>query len=157
MEAVSSNAPGGTTYDADAPGSGFAFWPTQPCHIHTGMHSAPASVQHMALARLEWFSSYLSVTCLLKTEGKDLIFPLDLVPSFLCILRKNAHLHLHFQGLQEGGGGRISLPRSQQFCLKPRLMLAKFCLSFFFFVFILVSLGSLAKLEFIHLSGRKIH
>lgn len=59
-----------------------------------------------ALARLEWFSSYLSATCLLKTEGKDLIFPLDLVPSFLCILRKNGHLHLHFQGLQEGGGGK---------------------------------------------------
>lgn len=112
VKAVSANVPGETTHGACAPGSEFAFWPTQPCHLHTGMHSAPTSVQH-TLARLEWLSSYLSVTCLLKTEGKDLIFLQDLVPSFLCILRKNAHLHPHFQGLQEGGGGRISLPRSQ--------------------------------------------
>lgn len=104
-------------------------------HPHRHAFRTRLSSTH-ALARLEWFSSYLSATCLLKTEGKDLI-PLDLVPSFLCILRKNAHLHLYFQGLQEGGGGMISLPRSQQFCLRPGLMLAKFsaCLPSFLCLF----------------------
>lgn len=81
-----------------------------------------------AVVSLEWFSSYLSGTCLLKTEGKDFIFLLDLVPSFLCVLRKIPPLHLQLQGPQERGGGRISLPRSQYFCLTLELMLAKFSL-----------------------------
>lgn len=118
--------PGGTTAQKHQLRGGLLLACSAPLHPHR------RAILHLPQftkcgCQSTWFSSYLSVTCLLKTEGKDSVFLLGLVFSFLCVLRNNPRFNCR-EHRKEGEGGRVALPRSQYFCLTPGLRLAKFSL-----------------------------
>lgn len=115
--------------------SGLAFRPAQLHHTrtrtHTHMLCAGLSATRMA-ASPERFSFYLSVTCVLKTEGSDFIFLLDAVPGFLC-LNKESTCESSFAvpPVGRGRGKDFSTEEESSFCLTLRADACQgpFCLS----------------------------
>lgn len=115
--------------------SGLAFRPAQLHHTrtrtHTHMLCAGLSATRMA-ASPERFSFYLSVTCVLKTEGSDFIFLLDAVPGFL-YLNKESTCESSFAvpPVGRGRGKDFSTEEESSFCLTLRADACQgpFCLS----------------------------
>lgn len=115
--------------------SGLAFRPAQLHHTgtrtHTHMLCTGLSATRMA-ASPERFSFYLSVTCVLKTEGSDFIFLLDAVPGFLC-LNKESTCESSFAvpPVGRGRGKDFSTEEESSFCLTLRADACQgpFCLS----------------------------
>lgn len=105
-----------------------------PPHTHTDTHTllcTSLSATRMA-ASPERFSFYLSVTCVLKTEGSDFIFLLDAVPGFLC-LNKESTCESSFAvpPVGRGRGKDFSTEEESSFCLTLRADACQgpFCLS----------------------------